>query len=120
IGVVVHVGERGRLGADVPAAERIGVVAADGDDPVSLDLDGDAAHRLAQVTRTEVGASLGHARSVAYPNCTDRRVNDAAKNPSMGNVTAFGPSAAAPIATTTGTKCSCVGSAMSTPGARRR
>jgi cytochrome oxidase Cu insertion factor (SCO1/SenC/PrrC family) len=55
-----------------------------------------------------------------YPNCTERRVKDPNQNPVIGNVTAGESSMTAPAETMTGTKCSCVGSAMPTPGARTR
>src|SRR4029077_6215226 len=58
------------------------------------------------------------------PNCTDRRViAPPNQNPVIGHVAtlpAAAPAAAAPAATMTGTKCSWVGSASRTPGARLR
>lgn len=59
-------------------------------------------------------------RPEPYPNCTERRVKEPNQNPVIGNVTAGESSTAAPAETMTGTKCSCVGSAMLTPGARTR
>ena len=53
------------------------------------------------------------------PSCSDRRVRLPASQPVIGKLAASWRSIEAPIATTTGAKCSCVGSARSTPGARR-
>jgi len=64
VGIVVELGQRRRLGADVAAAERVVVVAADRDDPLALDLDRDAAHRLAEMTGPEV---RGHAGNHTLP-----------------------------------------------------
>ena len=47
------------LRADVAAAEDVGLVTADGEDPVPVDLDGEAAHRLAQGAGPEMGWVTG-------------------------------------------------------------
>ena len=60
---------------------------------------------------------LSRRRGIVHPNCTERRVSVPAQNPVIGNSTGRISSAAAPAATTTGAKCSCVGSATLTAGA---
>ena len=57
-GVAHHVGDGGRLGADVAAAERVVPVTPDAGDAAALELHGDAAGRLAQHAGVE--ADLGH------------------------------------------------------------
>src|SRR5262245_61044015 len=70
-------------------------------------------------TRRAAVRPPGAAGSQSYPHSTDRRVIDPYVNPVIGNFT-FSPSLDAPIDASTGTKCSWVGSAMRTPGARAR
>src|SRR5262249_27120385 len=57
IGVVVEVGERRCLGADVPAAEQIVRIAADRPDLLTLDVDQDAAPGLAKRAGGDVDRS---------------------------------------------------------------
>ena len=59
VGVLMHVFEREGLGADVPATEGVTLIAANGQDFFVANADLDAAHRLAQVTGTVVGALFG-------------------------------------------------------------
>ena len=65
VGVGVDVGERDPLGADVAAGERVGVVAADRGDPVTLDGQLEPADRLAEVAHAERGDGVG-------PGCRGR------------------------------------------------
>ena len=65
VGVGVDVGERDALGADVAAGERVGVVAADRGDAVTLDGQLEPADRLAEVADAERGD--GFRRRVATP-----------------------------------------------------
>src|SRR5262249_31539750 len=62
----------------------------------------------------------GRDRTRAQPHCTERFVSELQWYPVIGKRASFGSSSEAPIATITGTKCSCVGSADRTPGARSR
>jgi len=48
VGVLVEVLQRRGLGADIAPAQRIALVALDPDDPLSLEVHGDAAAGLAQ------------------------------------------------------------------------
>ena len=49
VGVLLEVGQRGRLGAEVAATERVSGIAADGDDPPGVYADHEAADRLAEI-----------------------------------------------------------------------
>ena len=60
VGVLVEVLEGDRLRAEVAAAERVVLVAADREDVGAVRLDLDAAHGFAEVAGAEVGAGDGH------------------------------------------------------------